>query len=132
MIGRDRVRNILQNNRFTGPWRRGDQCPLAFTKRGNKVDDPCCQIFGFLPFDFHIQPLFRVERCEVIEMHLVACLFRIFKIDGGNLKQGKIPLAIFRAADLTNHRIARTQCQTADLLRANINIIRSGQIVRFR
>ena len=55
---------------------------------------------------FHLQPLVGIERRQIVEMDLVALLLGVLEIDGVDLEQGEIALAVFRAPDLAFDRVA--------------------------
>ena len=57
---------------------------------------------------------------------------RLFEIDCLDLEKRKIPLAILRRANFPLNRIACAKTEAADLAWRDVNIVRPGQIVRFR
>ena len=65
-------------------------------------------------------------------MNLVPLVFRVFKIDGVDLDQRKIPFTIFGTADLPLNSIAGPQRELPDLAWAYINIVRPGQVICIR
>ena len=71
MVGRDRVRDVLQQHRLAGARRRYDQRALALADRRHDVDDARAEILDGRIFDLHLQPLRRIERRQVIEVDLV-------------------------------------------------------------
>ena len=56
----------------------------------------------------------------------------ILKIQRIDLEQSKIALAFFGASDVTVDGVAGAQSEAADLRRRNVNVVRTGQVVRFR
>ena len=72
MIGRDRVRNVLQQHRLTGARRCHDQAALALCQWGDNVDDARRKILDCRILDFQLQPLGRIKRRQVVEVNLVA------------------------------------------------------------
>jgi hypothetical protein len=77
----DRMGDVLQQNRLTGPRRRHDQRPLAFADRTDEVDDAGGSIPDRRVLDLHLQTLIGVKRGEVVEGDLVAGAFGILEID---------------------------------------------------
>jgi hypothetical protein len=72
MVGRDRMRDVLQQHRLTGARRRHDQRALALAERRNQVDDARRPILDRRIVDFHLEPLIGIERRQVVEIDLVA------------------------------------------------------------
>jgi len=65
--------NLLHHHRFTGFGLRHEQGALAFTYRGDQVDDtPSDVVIGF-DLTFKPEGLFGKERCQVFKM--ILCLF---------------------------------------------------------
>ena len=79
-----------------------------------------------------MQPLFRVERRQVVEQDLGLDRLRVFEIDRIDLEQGEIPFALARAADGTVNGVARAQAEAANLGRGDIYIIRTRKIIHVR
>src|SRR5262245_24917988 len=130
VIGRDRMGDVLENDRLAGTRLRHDQTALAFAERGHDVDDASRQIFVGRLFDLHLQPLIRVERRQIVEMDLVALLFGVLEIDGVDLEQRVIALAVFRAPDLAFDGIAGAETEAPDLRRRHVDVVGAGEIVR--
>src|SRR5690606_16931704 len=63
---------------------------------------------------------------------LVANRFGIFEIDRIDLEQRKIALAILGRPDLAFYRVAGAQAETADLRRADIDVVGARKIVGVR
>ena len=127
----DRMGDILQQNGLTGPRRGHDQRPLALPDGSHQINDPGGAIFDRGILDFHLQPLVRIERRQVFKGDLVTGLFGIIKVDLVDAGQGKVTLGIVWGLNDTFNRIARAQRKLPDHFRADIDIIGTGQIVRF-
>ena len=56
----------------------------------------------------------------------------VVEIDGVELHQREITLAILGRADFAVHRVAGAQAEAADLVRRNIDVVGTGQEVGFR
>ena len=132
MIGRNRMGNILQQNGLAGARRRHDQSALALAERRHDIDHPRRKILPRRIRDFHFQTLVRIERRQIVKMNLVPLVFRVFKIDGVDLDQRKVALAILGTADLALNRIAGPQREFPDLAWAHINIVGPGQVIGIR
>ena len=115
MVGRYRVRDVLQKYGLAGPGRRHDQGALTFAERRHDVDDARRKIFDRRVFDLKLQPLRRIERCQVIEMALVLGFLGIFEIDVGDFEEGEVAFAILGRADLALDRIAGSERKSPDL-----------------
>ncbi len=131
VIGGDRLGDIFQNNRLAGARRRGNQRALSHTLRRHDVDHPAGLVLVGGIVQLHLEPTRGMQRRQVVEMDLMLDLFGIFKIDGRNLEKRKITFAVLRRANRTFHRIAGAKAKLADLRRGNVNVVRTGQIVRF-
>ena len=124
--------DVLQHHRLAGARRGDDQPALALAQRRDQVDDPGRQILLGRILDLDLEALLGIERRQIVEIDAVADLVRLVEIDRVDLEQGEIALALLGRADLPLDRIAGAQAEAAHLARAHIDVVRSGQIVRFR
>ena len=127
----DRIRDVLQQNRFTGPWRRHDQAALALTDGRYQIDDTRGPVLDRRIIDFHCQTFIRVKRRQVFKGDLVARFFRLFKVDLGDICQREIPLRIIWRFDQTFDCVSGAQRVLTDHLGRDVNVIGARQIVRF-
>ncbi len=132
MIVGDRVSDVLQQHRFAGARRRHDQGALPFADRRHDVDDTGREILLGRILVFHLQPFVGIERRQIVEIDLVARLFRVLEIERVDLEQRKVAFAFLRAADMTVDGIARAQAETPDLRGRDVDVVGSRQIIRFR
>ena len=132
MIVGDRMGDVLQQHGLAGARRRHDQGALAFADRRHDVDDARREILLGRILVFHLQPLVRIERRQVVEIDLVARFLRVFEVERVDLEQGEVALAFLRAADMAVDGVAGAQAETADLRGRDVDIVRSRQIIRFR
>ena len=132
MIGRDRMRDVLQQHGLAGARRRDDQRALAFADRRDDVDDAGGEVLLGRILVLHAQPLVGIERRQVVEIDLVARLLRVFEIDRVDLEQREVALAFFRRADMAFDGVAGAQAEAADLRGRDVDVVRARQIVRFR
>ena len=107
-------RCAAEHDRLAGPRRGDDQGPLALAERSHDVDDARREILLGRILVFHLQPLIRIERRQVVEIDLVARLFGVLEIERVHLQEREVPLALFRAADVAVNGIARAQAEAAD------------------
>ena len=96
MVGGDRVGDVLQQHRLAGARRRHDQRALALADRRHDVDDARREILLGRILVLHVQPLFGVERRQVVEVDLVARLLGVLEIDRVDLEQREVALALLR------------------------------------
>jgi hypothetical protein len=132
MIVRDRVRDVLQQHGLAGARRRDDERALALADRCDNVDDARGKILLGRILVFHLQPLVRIERRQVVEVDLMAGFFRVLEIERVDLEQSEVTLALLGAADVAVDGVARAQAEAANLRGRNVNVVRARQIVCFR
>ncbi len=132
MIGRDGVRDVLQEHRLAGAGRRDDEAALALAERGDDVDDTGGAVLQRRIVHFHLELFIGIERRQIVEMDLVARLVRAFEIDGRNLEKREIAFAVLRTADFALDRVARAEREAADLRGRDIDVVRARQVVRLR
>ena len=68
MIGRDRLRDILQQHRLAGARRRHDQRALPLADRRDQIDDARRQILAGRILDLELEPLIGIERRQIVEV----------------------------------------------------------------
>jgi hypothetical protein len=73
VVRRNGVRDVLQEHGFAGARRRDDQCALTFTERRHQIDDTGSVVVRCV---LKLEPIVRIQRCQVIEKNL---LFRFFR-----------------------------------------------------
>src|ERR1700730_10269240 len=132
VVGRDRVRDILQQHGLACARRRYDQRTLPLADRGDNVDDAGREILLARILMLHAQPLLRIERREVVEVDLVARLVRILEIDRVDFEERKITLAVLGRADVAVDGVAGTQAKPADLRGGDVDVVGTRQVVRLR
>src|SRR4029078_4421081 len=62
-------------------------------------------------------------------MSLGALLLRVLEIDGVDLEQGEIALAVFRAPDLAFDSVAGPETEAPDLRGRDVDVVGAGEIV---
>ena len=126
MVRRDRVGDGLQQHRLAGARRRDDQAALAFAERRQQIHDAGADV---LAHRLQLDALLRIKRREVVEEDLVARLFGRLEVDGFDLDQREIFLALVRRTYLAADGVAGLEIELADLRRRDVNVVRAGQIV---
>src|SRR6188508_3152693 len=126
------MRNVLQQHGLAGARRRDDQRALALAYRRYDINDPGGEILFGRILVFHPEALVGIERGQVVEIDLVARLLGVLEIDRIDLEQGEITLSFFRRANMAFDCVAGAQTETTDLAWRNVDIVWSGQVIRFR
>jgi hypothetical protein len=76
-----------------------------------------------------LQPLLRVQRREVFEKQLVARLLGGLEVDGFDLDEREVALALFRRPNLAGDGVAGLQIELADLRRGHVDVVGARQVV---
>ena len=129
VVGGDGVGDVLQDHGLAGPRLGHDQPALALADRRHDVDDAPGEIFLRRGLGLHLQPLVGIERRQIVEVDLVALLLGVFEVDGVDLEQGEIALALLGAPDLALDGIAGAQAEAADLRWRDVDVVGAGEIV---
>src|SRR5690606_36321291 len=128
VIPGDRSRDVLQQHRLAGLRRRNDQAALALADRRDEVDDARGEVLGRAVAALELQPLGRMQRRQILEQHLVARVLGRIEIDLADLQQREIALAFLRRTNQAGDRVAGTQIEAANLTRADVDVVRTGEI----
>ena len=127
------MRDALQHHCLASPRRCHDQSALPLAHWRDQIDHPRGVIFLVrVEWQFQSQLFFRIERSQIIEIDPVTHSPRVFEIDCLNLQESKIPLTILWRPDFAFDRVTGPQPEAAHLAWRDVNIIRAGQIIRFR
>ena len=119
--------DILQQDRFSGA-RRGEQnAALAFADGREEVHD-AGGVVVLLPFQ--IQFLIRMNRGQVFEGDAVLCLGGIFAIDRIDAGESEVAFVVAGLADKARDGIAGLELKTANLVRADVNVVRPGKVIQ--
>src|SRR5919107_189110 len=113
---------------MTSPFagRRDDQAALALADGRDQIDDARDEVVARR---LHHQPLVRVERRQVVEEDLVARVAGGLEVDGLDLDEREVALALLGRADLARDGVAGAQVELADLRRADVDVVGAGQVV---
>ena len=106
-----------------------DQRALALADRRDDIDDARGHVLAGRVIDLELQPLVGIKRRQVVEIDLVADLFRVLEIDRVDLEQREIALALLGAADHALDGVAGAQAEAADLRGRDIDIVGTRQII---
>src|SRR3569833_2103392 len=128
MVGSDGGGNVLQQHRLAGLGRGDDETALTLAYRRYQVDGTCRQVIGGTVAALELQALRGMERCQVLEQHLVTRALRRVEIDLTHLEERKVTLAVLRRTNQSGDRVAGAQVEAADLAGADIDVVRAGQI----
>ena len=129
VVLRDRVGDVLQQHRLAGARLRHDQRALALAERRHDVDHPRREVLDGGVLDLEVHPLGRIQRGEVVEVHLVALLVGVLEIDQVDLEQREVALSVLGAADLPLDGVAGPQRKAPDLRRGDIDVVGPRQVV---
>ena len=130
VVGRQRMRDVLQHHGLAGARRRHDQRALALAERRDQVEHPGRQVLLGRIVEFELDLLFGIERRQIVEIDPVAQPVGLLEIDAVDLEQREIALAVARRADLALDRVAGAQAEAPHLVRADIDVVRAGQVIR--
>ncbi|MCY1231537.1 hypothetical protein D9M72_439900 [compost metagenome] len=131
MVVGDRVRDVLQHHGLAGLGRGHQQRALAAADRRDHVDDAAGDVLFRLDVAFERERPVGVQRRQVLEHDAVLDRFGRLPVDLVHLDQCKVAFAVLGRTHFTLDRIAGVQVETADLGRADIDVIRAGQIRGF-
>ena len=112
MIGRDRVRNILQQHGFTSARRRNDQSTLAFAEWRQEIHHTRTDV---LAHGLELDALLRIKRRQVIKENLIARFLGRLEVNGFDLHQREVFLAFVRRTNLAADGVAGFQVELANL-----------------
>src|SRR5205085_6825534 len=93
MIGRNGVRDRLEQHRLSCSRRSYNQAALSLSDRSEKVEYSSGKIL-FSVRSFELQPFIRIQRRQVVEKDLVSSFVWMLEVDGLDLDQGKITLTV--------------------------------------
>ncbi len=100
--------------------------------RRNEIDHACRLVFDRRVLRIEIQALIGIERREIVKIGAVTHCFRIIVIDFEQLGQREIAFPILGCANFALDGVACAQAHLANLVRRDVNIIRTGKIIGLR
>ena len=110
MVLGDGVRQLLHQDRLAGLGRGHDQPALALADRRQQVDHAHGEV---ALLGLQAEPLVRIARLQVVERDPVLGLLRLLVVDGLDLEQREVALALLGRADLPHARCRRCAGRTA-------------------
>ena len=111
---------------LAGARRSDDEAALALADGAEQVHDAAADA---LAHGLHLDALLRVERREVVEEDLVAGLFGRLEVDGFDLDQREVLLALVRRAHVAGDGVAGLEVELADLRGRDVDVVGAGQVV---
>src|SRR5262249_27978156 len=82
-----------------------------------------------LRLELEPQLLLRIERRQVVEQDLLPRALRLLEVDGLDLEEREVALALLGRTDLPRDHVAGAQVESADLARGKTRVIRARQVV---
>jgi hypothetical protein len=122
----DGVGDGLQKHGLASTRRRDDEAALAFADWGEQVHDPAGEV---LADGLHLDALLGIERGEVVEEDLVSGLFGRLEVDGLDLDEREVLLALVGRPDVPGDGVAGLEIELADLGGRDVDVVRAGQVV---
>ena len=118
----DRVGQLLEQDRLTGPRRSHDQAALALSDRGQEVHDPHFCVLGLTGLEG--QALIRIERRQVLEVgHLDQLVGRLL-VDGLELLEDEELVALLGATNPSLEEVSGPEAPATNLARRHVNVVR--------
>ena len=122
--------DILHDHRLAGSRLGHDQAALTLAERRDQLDDPAGLVLALVVLDLEAKSFLGVERRQIVEIDPVADAVGIVEIDLVDLKERKIAFAVLGCANLALHRVTGAKAEAPHLARADVDIVRSRQVVR--
>src|SRR5208337_4587206 len=129
MVRCHRIGDGLQQHGFAGAGRSDNETALALADRREQVHHAAADALAHC---LHLDALLRIERREVVKENLVARLLGRLEVDGFDLDEREILLALMGRAHVAADRITGLEIELANLRGRHVNVVRSGQIVVVR
>src|SRR5712664_744603 len=129
MVGSNGVCDRLKQHRLAGARRSDNQSTLAFAQWSNQVDNSGGKV---LLRGFHLQHLFRIQRCEIVKENFLTRLVGRLEVNCFNFDESEITFAFLGWTNLAADSVAGAQIEFSDLRRRDVNVVWPGQIVVFR
>ena len=129
----DGLGDRLEDGRLAGPRRRDDEAALALADGRQELHDPGVHVLGIAVLE--LDHLERVEGRQALEIDVPALLdddIGVHEVDGLDLDQGEILLAVLGGPDDAGDRVAGPELELADLGRRNVDVVLAGQVAEFR
>jgi hypothetical protein len=124
IVRADPVRDVLEEHRLAGLRGADDEGALAFAERVHEVDQPLAEV---LRVRLDVDQLVRVDGGQVSEDRPVSCGIDVDAVDGIDAKHPPVLLGVPRSADGAADPVTDAQAETADLARADVDIVGARQ-----
>jgi hypothetical protein len=112
MVHGDRLSDVLEEHRLAGARRCDDEAALSLADRRHQIHDARGHVVAAV---FEPDRLLRIERRQVLEEQLLACLVRRLEVDRFDLDQREVPLTVLRWTNLSRDRVARVEIELSNL-----------------
>ena len=136
VVGRDRVGDLLHDDRLAGLGGRDDEAALALADRRDDVDHAGGELRRL---GLEAQALLRVQRRQLAELRAALGSLGLEAVDrveadqrvelAGPVGLGRL-LAVAGLADRTGDRVAAAQAVALDLVERHVHVVRAGQVAR--
>ena len=128
VVVHDRAGHVLQQHGLAGLRRRHDQATLALADGAGQVQHAAGDVLGAAVAAFEDEALPREQRREVFEQGLVLRRFRRLVVDGVDLGQREVALAVLGRTDVADQVVAGAQVEAANLRRRDVDVVGTGQV----
>src|SRR5690606_247632 len=132
VVGRDRVRDVLQHQGLARLGRGDDEAALTLADRGDEVDDPRGQV---LLLGLQAEPLLGVQRGQLAELGTVLGLLRRHPVDRVQAHERVVLLApaallllLAAGLDRAGDGVTLAQAVLADHAHGDVDVVRAGQV----
>ena len=126
-VGRDGVRHLLKDRRLSGLRGRDDQSSLAFSDRGDEIHD-AHRDSQFVVGHLEAESLLRIAGLEFIELAALLRVLWVEPVEGVDLLDCDVLLALTGRAHLACERVASPQVESLDLPRTDVHVVRAAHV----
>ena len=120
--------DVLQHDSLAALGAGHQQAALALADRCNDVNDAPGKVFLGLDVPLHLELFGGEERGEVFEKDLVLGILGRLGVDLVDFDQRKVAFTVLWRSDLALDRVAGMQIEAAYLRRADIDVVRPGEV----
>ena len=120
VVSGDAVGDVFQELRLSGFRRRHDQRTLSVAERVHEIDESLRKV---RVVDLEVEHLVREDRDHVLEDGPPFGLLGVDAVHGLDTQEAEVLLAVFRRTGLAGHEVAGPKTETADLARADVDVL---------
>ena len=121
VVAGDAVRDVLEERRLAGLWRRHDESTLSEAERVHEVDEALAEV---RTLDLEVEHLVREDRCEVLEVRSALRDLGVHAVHGLDAEQREVLLVVLRRSRLAGDEVAGAKTETAHLARPDVHVLR--------